>query len=62
MNAEALGVAKDAPGGFREIRLRFDLDTDAAAEQRGKLVELTERYCLVLQTLRNTPALAVSTA
>ncbi|TAK80972.1 MAG: OsmC family peroxiredoxin [Betaproteobacteria bacterium] len=57
-----LGVAKDAPVGFREIRLRFDLDTDAAAEQRKKLVELTERYCVVLQTLRNTPALAVSAA
>lgn len=57
-----LGVAKDAPVGFRKIRLRFDLDTDAGAEQRKKLVELTERYCVVLQTLRNSPALAVSAA
>lgn len=57
-----LGVAKDAPVGFREIRLRFDLDTDAAAESRKKLVELTERYCVVLQTLRNSPALGVSAA
>src|SRR5204862_3125926 len=40
-----LGVAKDAPVGFREIRLKFDLDTDAPAEQKKKLIELTERYC-----------------
>jgi uncharacterized OsmC-like protein len=51
-----LGVAKDAPVGFREIRLRFELDTDASAEQRKKLVELTERYCVVLQTIRSAPA------
>jgi uncharacterized OsmC-like protein len=50
-----LGVAKDAPVGFREIRLRFQLDTDAPAEQRKKLLELTERYCVVLQTLRGAP-------
>jgi uncharacterized OsmC-like protein len=50
-----LGVAKDAPVGFREIRLRFDLDTDAPAEQKKKLIELTERYCVVLQTLRQSP-------
>jgi uncharacterized OsmC-like protein len=50
-----LGVAKDAPVGFREIRLRFDLDTDAPAEQQKKLIELTERYCVVLQTLRASP-------
>jgi uncharacterized OsmC-like protein len=55
-----LGVAKDAPVGFREIRLRFDLDTDASAEQKKKLVELTERYCVVLQTIRKTPPVAVS--
>jgi uncharacterized OsmC-like protein len=55
-----LGVAKDAPVGFREIRLRFELDTDAAAEQRKKLVELTERYCVVLQTIRNSPAVKVT--
>src|SRR5918911_2438855 len=47
-----LGVAKDAPVGFREIRLTFELDTDAPAEQKKKLVELTERYCVVLQTIR----------
>jgi uncharacterized OsmC-like protein len=50
-----LGVAKDAPVGFREIRLRFDLDTQAPAEQKKKLIELTERYCVVLQTLRQSP-------
>jgi uncharacterized OsmC-like protein len=50
-----LGVAKDAPVGFREIRLRFELDTDAPPEQQKKLIELTERYCVVLQTLRQAP-------
>jgi uncharacterized OsmC-like protein len=55
-----LGVAKDAPIGFREIRLRFDLDTDAGQEQIDKLVNLTERYCVVYQTLRNAPPITVS--
>ena len=55
-----LGVAKDAPVGFRAIRLRFTLDTDASAEQRAKLIELTERYCVVLQTLRAAPDVAVA--
>jgi uncharacterized OsmC-like protein len=55
-----LGVAKDAPVGFREIRLRFDLDTDAPAEQKRKLIELTERYCVVLQTLRQGPPVRVT--
>src|SRR3954464_11947719 len=55
-----LGVAKEAPVGFREIRLRFDLDTDAPDDQKKKLVELTERYCVVLQTIRKTPPVAVS--
>ena len=50
-----LGVAKDAPVGFRAIRLAFDLDTDASDEQLASLLKLTERYCVVLQTLR-TPA------
>ena len=50
-----LGVAKDAPVGFRDIRLHFELDTDAPPEQRKKLIELTERYCVVLQTLRQSP-------
>ena len=55
-----LGVAKDAPVGFREIRLRFELDTDASSEQKKKLLELTERYCVVMQTIRNAPAVKVS--
>jgi uncharacterized OsmC-like protein len=48
-----LGVAKDAPVGFSDIRLRFDLDTDAAPDQLDKLLKLTERYCVVYQTLSN---------
>ena len=55
-----LGVAKDAPVGFREIRLRFELAADATPEQRAKLIELTERYCVVLQTIRAAPRVAVS--
>jgi uncharacterized OsmC-like protein len=55
-----LGVDKDAPVGFRALRLRFDLETDASEEQVGKLVRLTERYCVVLQTLRQAPAVSVS--
>ena len=50
-----LGIAKDASVGFREIRLHFDLETDAPPEQRKKLIELTERYCVLLQTLRQPP-------
>jgi uncharacterized OsmC-like protein len=55
-----LGVAKDAPVGFREIRLRFDLDTDAAPDRLETLRTLTERYCVVYQTLRNSPPVAVN--
>jgi uncharacterized OsmC-like protein len=50
-----LGVAKDAPVGFRSIRLTFDLDTDAGEEQLASLLKLTERYCVIYQTLRNPP-------
>jgi uncharacterized OsmC-like protein len=57
-----LGIAKEAPVGFREIRLRFQLDTGASAEQQKKLIELTERYCVVLQTIRNSPPAKVSVA
>jgi uncharacterized OsmC-like protein len=46
-----LGVSKDVPVGFERIRLRFDLDTDATAEQIATLIRLTERYCVVYQTL-----------
>ena len=54
-----LGVAKDAPVGFRDIRLRFNLDTDAADDQRATLIRLTERYCVVLQTLRQPPPVSI---
>ena len=50
-----LGVAKDAPVGFREIRLRFALDTDATQEQLDQLLKLTERYCVVYQTIAKGP-------
>jgi len=55
-----LGVAKDVPVGFQNIRLQFTLDTDASEEQLATLLRLTERYCVVYQTLANPPALAVS--
>jgi uncharacterized OsmC-like protein len=55
-----LGVAKDAPVGFRAIRLRFDLDTDASDEQVATLMKLTERYCVVLQTLRAPPIITAT--
>jgi uncharacterized OsmC-like protein len=48
-----LGVAKDAPVGFAQIRLRFDLDTDAPADKLDQLLKLTERYCVVYQTIRS---------
>jgi uncharacterized OsmC-like protein len=54
-----LGVAKDAPVGFREIRLCFDVDTDAPQEKLDQLLKLTERYCVVYQTIRNGPAVAI---
>lgn len=47
-----LGVAKDAPVGLQNIKLRIEIDTDATPEQKAKLIELTERYCVVYQTLR----------
>jgi len=53
-----LGVSKEAPVGFRDIRLIFDLDTDATDEQIASLLKLTERYCVVLQTLRSAPPIA----
>ena len=55
-----LGVAKDVPVGFQRIRLAFELDADASAEQLATLRRLTERYCVVYQTLRHTPAISVS--
>ncbi len=55
-----LGVAKDVPVGFQRIRLEFELDTDASSEQLATLRRLTERYCVVYQTLRQAPPIAVS--
>lgn len=54
-----LGVDKEAPVGFRDIRLVFDIDTDAGAEQRATLLKLTERYCVVYQTLKRPPPVEV---
>ncbi|MGO8923991.1 MAG: OsmC family protein [Xanthobacteraceae bacterium] len=55
-----LGAAKDAPVGFAQIRLRFDLDTDAAADKLDQLLKLTERYCVVYQTIRSGPPVAIT--
>jgi uncharacterized OsmC-like protein len=57
-----LGVAPDAPVGFEAIRVRFDLDTDASAEQLERLVELTKRFCVVYQTLVASPDLTLCVA
>ena len=54
-----LGVSKDVPVGFQRIRLYFDLDTDASEEQLAKLLGLTERYCVVYQTLSQSPKIDV---
>jgi uncharacterized OsmC-like protein len=54
-----LGVDKEAPVGFRDIRLTFELDTSADADQVATLMKLTERYCVVLQTLVSSPATSV---
>ena len=52
-----LGVDKQAPVGFSDIRLKFELETDAAQDQLDTLLKLTERYCVVLQTLKRSPAI-----
>jgi uncharacterized OsmC-like protein len=57
-----LGVAKDAAVGFKDIRLRFDLDTDASEEQLATLLKLTERYCVVYQSLCQPPNIEVGYA
>ena len=54
-----LGVAKDAPVGFRDIRLRFEVDTDAPQDKLDQLLKLTERYCVVYQTIRSGPPVEV---
>jgi uncharacterized OsmC-like protein len=55
-----LGVDKEAPVGFKAIRLSFDLDTDASEEAVAQLIKLTERYCVVYQTLNKRPELSVA--
>jgi len=55
-----LGVDKEAPVGFAEIRLRFDVDTDAGQDKLDQLLKLTERYCVVYQTIRNGPKVDVA--
>ena len=55
-----LGVDKTAPVGFVEIRLRFDVETDAPQEKLDQLLKLTERYCVVYQTIKNGPKVSVS--
>jgi uncharacterized OsmC-like protein len=57
-----LGVAKDAPVGFRAIRLSFTVDTDAPQEKLDQVLKLTERYCVVYQTIRNGPPVEISLA
>src|SRR6476660_8917367 len=55
-----LGVDKTAPVGFAEIRLRFDVDTDAPQEKLDQLLKLTERYCVVYQTIKSGPPVEIS--
>ena len=55
-----LGVSKEAPVGFREIRVRFELETAASTEQLATLIRLTERYCVVYQTLSSSPGMSAS--
>ncbi|MBS38166.1 MAG: hypothetical protein CMO26_19845 [Thiotrichales bacterium] len=55
-----LGVDKEAPVGFKDIRLAFDLDTDADEDKLATLLKLTERYCVIYQTLTNPPSIALA--
>ena len=57
-----LGVAKDAPVGFAQIRLRFEVDTDAPQDKLDQLLKLTERYCVVYQTIKNGPPIDIKLA
>jgi uncharacterized OsmC-like protein len=57
-----LAVSKEAPVGFRAIRLRFDVESNASAEQIATLLKLTERYCVVYQTLRSATPMEISHA
>lgn len=53
-----LGVSKETPIGFQQIRLRFELDSDATPEQKQKLLSLTERFCVIFQTLKSPAAIS----
>ena len=55
-----LAISKEVPVGFRAIRLRFDLDTDATEDQKATLLKLTERYCVIYQTIRAAPEMSAS--
>jgi uncharacterized OsmC-like protein len=55
-----LGVAKDAPVGFAQIRLRFDVGTDTTQEKLDQLLKLTERYCVVYQTIKSGPPIEIT--
>jgi uncharacterized OsmC-like protein len=55
-----LGVSKEAPVGFAQIRLRFELDSDAPQDRLDQLLKLTERYCVVYQTIRNGPPVEIT--
>jgi uncharacterized OsmC-like protein len=55
-----LAVSKEVPVGFQQVRLRFDLNTDATEEQLATLLRLTERYCVVYQTLARPPKINIS--
>ena len=55
-----LGVSKEVPVGFQKIRLAFDLDADANEEQLATLIRLTERYCVVYQTLKRPPGIDIN--
>jgi len=57
-----LGVAKEAPVGFAQTRLRFDVDTAAPQEKLDQLLKLTERYCVVYQTIKSGPPVQVTLA
>jgi uncharacterized OsmC-like protein len=57
-----LGVERDSPVGFRDIRLSFEIDGDLSDEQLATLLKLTERYCVVYQTLRSSPPIEVNAA
>jgi uncharacterized OsmC-like protein len=55
-----LGVTEDVPVGFREIRLRFDVDSEATQAELDQLIELTDRYCVIFQTIQNSPKTSVT--